>query len=491
MKKIVALVLAAILVLGCCSFATAEVPEGYPEIIEGLDFGGRTVYIYDWWSSGERSKEPTPEEELTYAYRDWLEETYNVKIVEKALSDWAGNPAELSNRVQNADDSELCIIAVAGDFAGAAFKNNLYMPWTIDLSAAKWNKSVKDFATKNGQVYGVNVGKNEPRNVIYFDVPVLEAIGITADDMYDLQANKEWTWDKMVEIMTKVQRDTDNDGENDVFGITGSNDDLLMGLIFSNDGSIFDTDENGKLFVSAGSDNTLEAIAERAEILNNFAAPQPEGSNWDWFKEFWKTGKTAFYAGQTWQGLNDGNEMTGMEDEYGILMFPMGPRAENYRAYVNNNVYGIPNVYDDATSLMIQQIYDLYTNDTPGVNAEEDESWVGNKLNFTDERAIYETYAMMREDDVSAANKVFLLGGINQILGEQVKWMWNYVYNKTPAESVETAKHVWDVMCGVFNGDIDESAIDAAIQAQDEADAAEAEAAAEAAAEAEAEGAGE
>ena len=46
MKKIMALVLAALMLLGCCSFAAAEeLPEGYPEIIEGLDFGGQTVTL--------------------------------------------------------------------------------------------------------------------------------------------------------------------------------------------------------------------------------------------------------------------------------------------------------------------------------------------------------------------------------------------------------------------------------------------------------------
>ena len=40
MKKIMALVLAAAMLLACCSFAVAEdIPEEYPEIIEGLDFG--------------------------------------------------------------------------------------------------------------------------------------------------------------------------------------------------------------------------------------------------------------------------------------------------------------------------------------------------------------------------------------------------------------------------------------------------------------------
>ena len=95
MKKIISLVLAAMLLLGCCSFAAAEeLPEGYPEKIEGLDFGGQTVYIYDWWSSDDaehstRKADPDEEEQLLYDYRDWLEATYNVKIVNrKAPRNW-------------------------------------------------------------------------------------------------------------------------------------------------------------------------------------------------------------------------------------------------------------------------------------------------------------------------------------------------------------------------------------------------------------------
>ena len=59
MKKIMALVLAALMLLGCCSFAAAEeVPAEYPEIIEGLDFGGATVYINDWYPANALKNPP-------------------------------------------------------------------------------------------------------------------------------------------------------------------------------------------------------------------------------------------------------------------------------------------------------------------------------------------------------------------------------------------------------------------------------------------------
>ena len=450
--------------------AKVKVPEGYPEIIEGLDFGGATIYIYDWWGNDDenhsaRTAEPDEDTRKLYEYRDWLEKTYNCKIVETALSDWAGNPAELANMVMNGDNSKLCLVAVAADFAGTPLANDLYMPWTIDLSGDKWNQATNDFMTKDGKIYGVHVGKTEPRSCIFFNKRVLKEAGIDPESIYDAQANGTWTWDMMLDIMSKVQRDLDNDGINDIWGMTGSGDDLATGLIFSNNASFFDYDANGKLAITSNTQEALDALQMRKTMWETYGAPQPEGSNWDWFKDYWKQGTTAFYAGQTWQGFNDNSEMADMEDEWGAVMYPKGPNATTYLAMACDNVYGIPNVYDEATSLKIQQIYDLYTMDTPGVDTAE--GWIGNKYNYTDERAVDETYAMMREAEHSVANKTYLLGSTNDVLGSAL--LWGPIQSMTPAEAVESATPVWTDMLAVFNGDMTKEEYDAKKAAEAEA----------------------
>ncbi|MBQ6233973.1 MAG: hypothetical protein IJJ80_10770 [Clostridia bacterium] len=485
MKKFLALVLVAMMLLPCIGAMAQEVPEGYPEIIEGLDFGGATIWIYDWWSSDDenhsaRTAEPDEETAALYAYRDWLEKTYNCKIVEAALSDWAGNPTELQNMVMNGDNSKLCIIAVACDFAHGPLTNDLYMPWQIDLSAEKWNKADIDFMTRNGKVYGVHAGKTEPRSCIYFNKRVLSDANIDPESIYDAQANGTWTWDMMLDIMQKVQRDLDNDGINDIYGMVGSGDELAIGLMFSNNASFFDYNEQGKLAITADSQAALDALQMRKTMGENYMAPQPEGSNWDWFKDYWKKGTVAFYPGQTWQGFNDNAEMADMEDEWGAVMFPKGPNADTYLSMACDNIYGVPNVYDDETALKIQQIYDLYTNDTPGVDSED--SWIGNKYLYTDERAVDETYAMMRENEHSVANKTYLLGSTNDVLGSAL--LWGPIGSMTPAEAVESARNVWQGKLDVFNGDKTQEEVDAELAAIAEAEAAAAAAAAEEAAEA-------
>ena len=444
MKKIIALLLAAMMLTACVAVAEEMPEKKYPD----LDFGGATVYIYDWWSNGERNAEPDEDEAKLYAYRDWINETYNVNVVEMALSDWEGNPAELANMVMNGVNDKLCLVAVAADFEGGPLANDLYMPWQIDLSDEKWNKAASDVMTKGGKVYGVHVGPTEPRSCIFFNKRVLTEAGIDPETIYDAQADGTWTWDMLLDILSKVQRDLDNDGVNDIFGMTGSNDDLCLGLVFSNNAEFFKLDENGKLAIGANSQEALDAFTMFRTIEDNYIAPQPADSNWDWFKDFWKTGTTAFYAGQTWQGFNDGAEMADMEDEWGAVMFPKGPAAETYLAMACDNIYGVPNVYDDATALKIQQIYDVYTDPTPGVDDED--GWIGNKYNYTDDRAVDETYAMMRESEHSVANRTYLLGSTNDVLGSS--FLWGPIWSMTAAEAVESATPVWQSLVDAFNG---------------------------------------
>lgn len=476
MKKFLSLILAAVMLLSCVA-ALAEAPEGYPEIPEGLDFGGETVYIYDWWSNGKRSENPDEETALLYEYRDWLEEQCNVKIVEDSLGDWGTILPNLTNMVMNNDSSKLCLVMLPSDNVASAMNNGLWAPWTIDLSAEKYQESAADlaFMTKNGKVYGVHTGAIEPRSCIYFNKRVLEEAGINFNDIYDAQKDGTWTWEMFEEMLKKVQRDIDNDGVIDIYGMTGSGDDFCIGLVISNGAAFFSRDENGKLYPSIGSDAGIEALQARIDLWDNYAAPQPADSNWDWFKDFWKQGTTGFYAAQTWQGFNDNSEMADMADAWGAVMFPKGPRAEDYKYMVCDNIVGVPTVFDEATTLKLQQLYDLYTEPTPGVDAED--SWIGNKYLYTDERAVDETYATMREAQHGAEHLVFALGSNNDIIGSSLMWsLW-----KGANVVVEEAMPAWLDMCAVFNGDMTQEEVDAknAAAAAEAAAAAAAEEAAE------------
>jgi hypothetical protein len=450
MKKLVSLFLAIALVMVCCA-AIAEAPEGYPEVKEGVDFGGATIYILDYWSgdvgSDARAEDPTEEQAALYAYRDWLDQTYNCHIVAKQKGDWGSQITEFTNFVAAPDGSYKLYILEPGSVAAAIKAGARAWDDLVDLSAEKWNKQDLGFTTKQGKAYGVFAGEAEPRQCLYFNKKVLEDAGIDWNEIYDMQEAGTWTWDALVELLAKLTRDTDGDGINDIYGIIGDNTDFLIISVFSNGGAFFALDDEGKLQPVMNSDVAMEALTWAKETWLNYGAPQPEGANWDWYKNAWKQGYGGFYMYQTYGGFNDNSEMADMADQWGCVAFPIGPKGDTYVHVVSDNITLIPDVYDDQTAANLAFIYDMWTNPTPGYDDEN--AWVGNKLNYTDDRAVYETYAMLREADHSAFNMTLALGTNNDVIGNG--FLWN-VYGNDPAALIEAQMPIWEGYCNEFNG---------------------------------------
>ena len=452
MKKIMALVLAAMMLLGCCSVLAEDVPEGYPAIIEGLDFGGADVYIYDWWSDDTRSNDPSEDQQLQYDYQDWLMETYNVKVHQLALSDWAGNPTELANKVVNHDDSVLCILGISSGFAGAPLANGLYMPWTYGLDQGVFNDATVEFMTKDGVCYGVTMGAAvEPRQGVFFNKRILEEANIDWNELYDLQASNEWTWDKMEEYMDKVQRDTDQDGELDVWALTGNGDDVTVGLVVSNEADFYKYNEEGKLVPAIDSDEMKEALERRIAWGEKYMRPNEA---WDDYQRFWPEGNVAFMIGQSYEGFNGNSTINQVADEWGFVALPKGPKSDRYTSAADNNVYGIPNVYDEETSLKLQQLFTLWCMPVPGT---DEDSWATNFYALTDDRAIEETYAMLRQGEHATILKFNLIGDRNSSITEVT---WNLGAG-TPAQIIEGALPAFQGRCDVFNGDKTQEQVDA------------------------------
>ena len=459
MKKIIALVLTVALLLACCSFAAADgVPEGYPEIIPGLDFGGETIHIYAWWDN-PRKENPSPDEQLRYDYIDWLQKTYNCTIVEEDISggDYKTiTTVELADFVKNGDPSKLCFFTTDPNFAAGPLTNDLFMEWTIDLSGEQWNQACIDFGTYKGKVLGVNVGGVQPRECIFFNKQILADAGIDYNDLYDAQADGSWTWEKMESYMDQImQKDEDNDGLPDIYGVTGNGGRITRGLVYGNNACFFDYNDEGKLVPVMDSENCMQSLNKRYEWAQKYIPKKddfaPDGS-WNWFEGFWKEGKVLFFAGQAYEGYIRPEQclMPQCEFDWGCIAFPKGPAADDYAYAGVTNLVSIPNVYDEETSLKLQQIYALYTAPTPGVDA--DTSWIEDYWaeTMSDDRAVEETYAMLREQEHVVANKQYFLGDEEAVMGPPLYYQIDWV---NPATLVEAAMPDWQFQCDIFNGD--------------------------------------
>lgn len=418
--------------------AAQEIPEGYPAIVEGLDFGGATVYIYEWWNDGTREENPTDMKQLQYDYWDWLEDTYNVHVVETSLSDWGGVYDAIAEMVANGDNSKLCIIAVAGDFAGSVVKNQLFMDWTVGLDEG--NTATQELVTVNGNCYGTTRGAaSEPRQSVFFNKDVLAAADIDWHDIYAAQANGTWTWAVMEEYMDAVQRDTDNDEEPDIWGLTGNRDDITIGLMVSNGADFYDFDENGKLVPAIDSEEAREAIA-KSKAWGRFIAPAPQ---WDAYKQNWAAGNVAFMIGQAYEGFNYDGIVNNVEN-WGYVAMPMGPKMDHYVTTVENNVYGVPNVYDEAMSRKLQQLFRLWTWDAPGT----EDAWKAGISGITEDEDAIATYGMLRDPENGTTTKLLLLDGKNRAAGEI---LWGIDGEETVDELIDNALPAFQERCDDYN----------------------------------------
>ncbi len=455
MKKLVSLLL--VLMLAACIVPSFAEEDEYPEVVPGIDFGGATLYINPYWQQPDRVADPDEDVQMGYDFQDWIQETYNVKVVYEQLGDWGESQVEeVRNIVSQADKDTYRVILMPMGFVGSPMANDWFANWAdnelIDLKANKYNGGITEFMTKGDGVYGVTFGV-EPRACLYFNKKLLKDADIDFNEIYDLQKNGEWTWDKLEEYCKQLTKDTDGDGTPDIYGITGNVNDLYMVSVFSNGGSFFDFDEAGKLAVTAGSENTIEALTWAANLWNNYARAQkwPE-EDWNYFINVFKSGNAAFMVHQTYSGYNDQAELAEMQDDWGCVMLPKGPKGTDYKFMVSENIGIVPNIYDKETKDKIEFIWDLWNTTPPGVD--EETAWIGNKYTNArnDMRAVDETYALMREPQSGAADKSLYLGDNNKVLGTQDNgnYLWGML-GGTPQELLEGVMPFWTSLLDAFN----------------------------------------
>ncbi len=435
MKKLLCTALALVLALTAFSLPALAGDAEYPAVRidpstgKAWNLDGRTVYIYDWWSPNwsDADTDSFSEEQLaTYNYRRWIEKTYNCRIVTGKDGDWSTITEIVADFAGNPDGS-LRVYQLPTDYLSSVDLARVLADWrlstSINLSASKWNSMVTRFMTIGGKLLGTLAGRSEPRQMLFFNKRVLEEAGIDWDTLYDMQKAGTWTFSAFENVLKQVHRDTDNDGEADIFGLTGNSDDYYRISVFANGGSFFDLDGKGSMKVTAGSKKSVQGLTWARDIWQKYSAPRPEDAQWDYYTDMWLQGNCAFYIGQGYEGFNGNSTMSGLKDAWGCVAFPKGPGGSGYVSIVNDNITVIPNAYDQDTLSKITLIYDLWTDPTPGYFSSD--AWKNEYYNYTDARAVDETYAMLSKTDFSAIDYVMYFGSVNDIEGAYLLWYIN------------------------------------------------------------------
>jgi len=379
-----------------------------------------------------------------------MQETYNFKIKEMAIGDWGSNPQDfIDYATTGGDEYYVFCLRQGGEMISAMNSGLMYDVSTLDcldFSKPKWKSGVHNLLSKNGAIYGFRGIDPEPRGCMYFNKRLLTEAGVDPNELYELQRKGEWTWAKFEEMCDKVQKDKDNDGVIDVYGMVQQQSEFHKAAVIANGGSFIGKDANGKFFNNLESKETLEALNWSVSMQQKYLMPQGEGS-WDYFIAGFKEGKGVFFADQIYRaGQMIGDVNSGLAEEFGCVVFPKNqnnPNVDEYVSFYEDNVYVLPACYDAEKAWKIAFAYDLYTQPIPGY--EDYSAWQnGQYPNFCDTEAVDETMTYLLERG-EVLHHTFITD-IN--MGEDIMWGLGNPDSEgkieTPAEAAERLRESWN-----------------------------------------------
>ena len=408
------------------------------------DLGGMEIIIADWFTS-EDQEISSEYDEARQDYLDWIQSTYNFTIKQQAVTDWGSAPEEFVNYATTGGDENYVFTLYQGSALTSALSSGLMYDLStldcLDFSESKWDSVIKDAMSNGDSVYAMRAMDHEPTAGIFFNKRILEDAGIDPESIYEMQRNKAWSWHKFEERCQLVQKGTNNDGVIDQYAMTNFTSVLYPAAVYSNGGEFIGKDENG-FYNALESDATMEALNWALEMLTKYEMVYPEDAAWDYTFTAFKNGEAAFTCAESY---NAGQTWGDMEDDFGFVCFPMGPRMDHYVNYAQDNVFVIPSCYDAEKAWKIAFAFNLWSDPVPGY--EDHESWKDNYYkSFRDTEAVDETLAIMVDSGVIMNEK--LVNGID--MGPDLYWGINK--DNTPAQQAEAIRNTWQSYIDTANG---------------------------------------
>lgn len=395
-----------------------------------LDFGGRTIRYAAWW---DLTPQPgsSAGADRTIARRTELEKKYNCKVQYVNIP-WDQYLQKYITAVMAGDsigeivtlDSRWFYPTIA--LNGYCYDLNEFSEKGIfDFTEEKWNKDTLKWATFGGKVYGYNIGRTFPRGILFWNKSLFEREGLP--NLYDLFFNHQWTWDKMLEIAKQATKDKNGDGKIDQWGLSGI--DLGAAFVFSNNGEFVDTTDpyNPKFVLNSA--NALEGLQMWQDFTQKYKVVElnPDGAAWDYPRQSFSNGNVAMLYTQWWM-VDDIKK--NMKDQYGVVLFPMGPKATEYVSqYSGFTLNVIPSTVKDPDQVAIfeNEMTEPYPDEAP-------DEW----KDYYKERAYDEetvkTIEMLMDKGLS---KVDYFGSFNDLVNMSYTFMYDIERgNKTPQVAI-------------------------------------------------------
>jgi len=406
---------------------------------KGPSLKGADITISSWWSTyNVNTYEPRnegEEKDLEWRRKILAENGFNMQVVE--LADWDNYLPLVASNIM-AGNKTYGIYEVAAPMAITLFKQGLLYP-VGDSKAVNfktreavagvtpmYNGLVEDFMSFGGKQYGWQYGL--PNNswgqaMLFFNAKHLTDVGLSAEYIYDLQKNNNWTWDTFLDLCRKLTRDTDGDGITDIYALPIDDArEFVKGLIFGNGGNLVSFDNQGRAQNVANTPAVLEAMAFFNQLIT-------EGLVMTWPSYDW---------GQNWTAFQDEKVAMTFDPEWrkgqaafegGYVLPPRGPRSSQLRMDAMDNVYVIPNIFTPAEADVLLKAAELWF--TP-----QDTDWLGGHYWASSNlRDVTETVMMSRDARYLTPRNFFLIPGYP--FDDFVNDFRNGLGNANPAQTIE------------------------------------------------------
>jgi len=419
------------------------------------DLRGADIVIGNWWMDYDvNTAQPASElEARTLAYRRRMLNEHGFRMGYRNIASW-GEMLQTAALSIMAGQPAASAFVLIPSWAMTLHRQGLLapLPEDADFSPAApgdgrvtWNQGVRRLFTFGGSTYAMGVGYGDSLQamVVFFNKRLFSEAGLDPELPYNMQRDRTWTWENFLGIARQLTRDTDGDGVPDTWAMTPDlATHVINAIVASNGANYVGRDPATGLFYNAtGRPEFLEALQFAMRLRDEgVMMPPPEGAHWTWYQAAFADGRTAMAV----EPLHVRGNLRGMADDWGMVMFPIGPRARDFVVYVYENVLVVPSSFPPAEVSRIVAAIDLWNrpvDDSP--YAWQDGLW----HIFRDSRAVTETMAIVRNPSLVQWQYHVMIPGLN--VGG-ITWQL-YWHDGEPAQLVEAVSLAWNALIADAN----------------------------------------
>lgn len=340
------------------------------DIPEDLRFDGETfTFLGRTGNSAELYiEEPTGDiiNDSVHARNLRVEDRLGVEIelIERpgSWNDRTAYTAIITNAIMS-NTEEFQAVAAYGYYAPSAallecYYNLANLPNT-NFEKPWWRQNYIEAATARNQFYTVigdlNLTSIKRTLAMFFNKRVAEQYGVT--DLYDMVLNGTWTMDKLMEITKDTATDINGNGtldNADFYGLISDYGSVACdGWLPAFHLSTITLNNEGEPVVTMDVDITTQAISKVQQLLfNNNGVKMPE----DGVPSKFMAGEAIFMI----DGLDAGNSLREMEDDYGVIPLPkFDEKQEKYGTTAQDSYNAMSIMRNISKPEMVGAVFEL------------------------------------------------------------------------------------------------------------------------------------